>query len=96
MADIELVIKIPEEIYKKIKGAMLICGRRNNKTFGYILFNAVINGTPIPQGHGRLIDADRLREEMEKDVRRAMSFADLTDFVWLAPTIIEEDKGEEE
>lgn len=51
-----IMIDISEEIYQKIKGAMLICGRRNNKTFGYILFNAISAGTPLPKGHGRLFD----------------------------------------
>ena len=50
---------------------------------------AVKNGTPLPEHHGRLIDADELKRTMEKDMRRALSFVDLTDFVWLAPTIIE-------
>lgn len=54
------------------------------------------NGTPLPKGHGRLIDADALQMEMDKDVRRAMSFVDLKDFVWLAPTIIEADKEKED
>lgn len=49
----------------------------------------------LPKGHGRLIDADELRRTMEKDVRRALSFVDLTDFVWLADTIIEADKAKE-
>lgn len=48
MADMELVIKIPEEMYQAIKGSsMYISGRRNGKTIDYTLFKAVKNGTPL-------------------------------------------------
>lgn len=55
MADIELVVKIPEEMYKKLlnKGAIICLS-------GYE--GIIANGTPLPKGHGRLIDADRLLE----------------------------------
>ena len=65
MADIELVIKIPEEMYQKIKETnMFISGRRSGKRFDYILFNAVNTGTLLPKGHGRLIDGDRLQAQL--------------------------------
>ena len=48
MADIELVIKIPEETYEYWK----------EHKHEYILAEAIANGTPLPKGHGRLIDAD--------------------------------------
>ena len=45
----QIVIDIPEEIYKKIKETnMVISGRRNGKLIGSILFNAVDDGTPLP------------------------------------------------
>lgn len=88
MADIELVIKIPEEVYKKAQEIP-------NAQWDAVWLG-IKHGTLLPKGHGRLIDADSLKEEMEKDVRRAMSFVDLTDFVWLAPTIIEADREAEE
>lgn len=49
MADIELVIKIPEEDYEYLKS--------HNKDG---LYNVILNGTPLPKGHGRLIDADAI------------------------------------
>lgn len=50
----ELVINIPEEIYKLLKS-------EGTDLFGaeYIL-NAVANGIPLPKGHGRLIDANKV------------------------------------
>lgn len=51
MTDIELVIKIDEEIYQKIKETnMFISGRRSGRRFDYILFNAVYTGIPLPKG----------------------------------------------
>lgn len=51
MADIELVIKIPEELYEA-----------NNKGLEaeeiWDLRMAIKNGIPIPKGHGRIGDSD--------------------------------------
>jgi hypothetical protein len=76
----KIVIKISDEDYKAIAKGYLPYGA---------IADAIRNGIPLPKNHGRLIDADALQTEMEKDVRKAMSFVDLKDFVWLAPTIIE-------
>lgn len=51
---------------------------------------AIKNGTPLPKGHGRLGDLDRLYNVFERNVVGASAFKDLFDN---APTIIErEDK----
>ena len=50
MADIELVIKIPEDEYKNI----LLTGKAS-----FCVVNAIEAGTPLPKEHGRLIDADK-------------------------------------
>lgn len=64
MADIELVIKIDEEMYN----------RYMNYTENYVdfmffgteerLLRAVRKGTPLPKGHGRLIDADYITKDL--------------------------------
>lgn len=54
MADIELVIKIPEDTYQYVM---------NTGTYGHYRFNsarAIRNSTPLPKGHGRLIDASEV------------------------------------
>ena len=54
MADIELVIKIPEGLKKDFEleqWTALSCMEMKN---------ALINSTPLPKGHGKLIDADAL------------------------------------
>ena len=83
----QIMIDIPEEDYKNVNRIVDI-------GLGTNVDKAIKNGTPLPKHHGRLIDADALQMEMEKDVRKAMSFVDLTDFVWIAPTIIEAEAEE--
>ena len=48
----QIVIDIPEEEYKRMK---------EKRMFGNVTTwkDAICNGTPLPKGHGRLIDADR-------------------------------------
>lgn len=51
MSDIELVIKIPEDEYNIIK--------KSNAPMTWVE-HLIKNGTPLPKGHGRLIDADNV------------------------------------
>lgn len=93
MADIELVVKIPEEMYKKLlnKGKIMCLS-------GYE--GIIANGTPLPKGHGRLIDADEIirltneigAEDREEEMYHLFLKTVLTD----APAIIEADKEQEE
>ena len=50
----------------------------------------IANGTPLPKGHGRLIDADTLWDSYHSN---DYDFYEALDD---APTIIEADKGESE
>ena len=86
MADIELVIRIPEEEYKCVQ----ITGCIGNKT---CISNAIYNGTPLPKGHGRLIDADAYIDKHEE----CGWLDDITvdEFNAITPTIIEADKEQE-
>lgn len=65
----QIVIDIPEYIYKLCQG------------HGDIVYKYIANGTPIPKGHGRLIDADDIDNHIigHVDTRSC-------------PTIIEADK----
>ena len=96
MADIELVIKISEEDYEYIKNS------------DDMNFNAIKNGTPLPERHGRLGDLDALETEMINGIHAGNyedgyeTFAhinnmdDCVDCVRYADTVIEADKGESE
>ena len=90
----QIVIEIDEDIAQGIIDGKEEASRNIVRSFQATIADAIKNGTPLPKGHGRLIDADKLRETMEKDPRKALSFVDLTDFVWLAPTIIEGSESE--
>ena len=65
MADIELVIKIPEEDYTRILSGDIVC----------YLDNAVRNGTPLPKGHGRIGDLDALEKKYQKVAEEAKKAA---------------------
>lgn len=75
----EIVIKIPNEDYEYLK--------THNK---HGLYSSILNGTPLPEGHGRLIDADELYSSLEFPTQQfASAFKQVLDD---APTIIEADK----
>jgi len=92
MADIELVIKIPEGKYDRLMKQMQL-----DRNFSECKI------TPLPKGHGRLIDADAVikkmeeREEQLKDDRSMWESAAVeTALDMFAPTIIEADKESED
>ena len=72
MDEIEVVIRLPKEIYEKIQQIdRIISGRRNGKTIEFALWNGVKNGTVLPKNHGKLIDADALIDTLgcsDKDI----------------------------
>lgn len=85
MSDIELVVKISEEIMKYIK---------NNDCLSVIytdeVAKAIINGTPLPKGHGRLIDADAYIDRTAEC--NWLDDIPVDEFNRITPTIIEADK----
>ena len=93
----EIVIDIPEEMYKEYVSVEL--GRGNGKNIVYNLLNAIKNGTPLPEHHGRLIDGDALKNKiMYKDDVAYETWDELYDSVLEeidnAPTIIERSDSE--
>ena len=56
MNDIELVIKIDKAYYDTIKD-MVDIGLGTGDT-------AIANGIPLPKGHGRIADVDKMLDEM--------------------------------
>ena len=89
MADIELVIKIPEEHFKKI------CANKEDSIIAHDTCRRIANGTPLPKGHGRLIDSNELRCE-NADFDTYNDYCLMFDEIDNAPTIIEADKAESE
>ena len=99
MADIELVIKMPKDV---IEGAKSSPNYYPTYHFEKI-WRAIVNGTPLPKGHGRLIDADKLEYTCNSDECGMLTGCNhcqyhiiTEDEVDNALTIIEADKESEE
>lgn len=86
MADIELVIKISEEMYKWVCDVNKFSNDYGKGDF----IDLIKNGTPLPKGHGRLIDADTLLQKHQDF--DAYPFPSIT--IHNAPTIIEGSESE--
>ena len=94
----KLIIEISEDVYEECQGHIYF------PDTGGELFNAVKNGTPLPKGHGRLIDADSIyqivRPIEQSDAEWGMTAETakrlMFDAFDKAPTIIEADEGGEE
>ena len=101
----QIVIDISEEVKHKVYAyGLSLCPSDKEQ-----LINAIINGKPLPKGHGRLIDADVFEKRLmnarsyyigEKaddfDLRFAAGLKSATERLVDAPTIIEADKEQEE
>ncbi len=89
MAEIELVIKIPEEDFKRCKNRF----QRRIEIMG----DAIANGTPLPKGHGDLIDISNIDVIKLEDSVHFIQHkkGDEVDVYISAPTIIEADRSEE-
>ena len=81
----QIVINISEDSYKSTCNGYMLPQDVENVVQG------IKNGTPLPKGHGRLIDADKYRKDMQES--REFNFFATLDF---QQTIIEADKGESE
>ena len=90
MADIELVIKVPEEDY--LTFSKLSEKEKVNKLTYYE--KMIAYGKPLPKKHGRLIDADKL-EYIKNDRPDEIGYHYIRKYnIDYAQTIIEADKGE--
>ena len=64
-----IVIDIPQDLYDKSKEK----GVRSGKTLASLkILGAIANGTPLPKGHGRLIDADELYLSIQTDEQQRL------------------------
>ena len=104
----QIVIDINEEDFKCLENGIIISlGRGTCKSLLSRAMNAIIKGTPLPKGHGRLIDADYLKDVIllhnfhgnNKDIvpyqdRRGYRARqkEVDESIINAPTIIEADK----
>ena len=83
MADVELVIKIDEDIYKARQHWVA-----NPKRIVDMVDIAIANGIPLPKGHGRLIDERKITKY--EQIGLVLKDGNVTRcFITDAPTIIE-------
>lgn len=87
----QIVIDIPDKVYgvlKYFEESMGLADKKDDDDVKTALIRAVVNGTPLPKGRGRLIDADKLWDSyhnLDYDFYEALDLAD---------AIIEADKAE--
>lgn len=77
----QIVINIPQGRYEDILSG------KEFRVYQCDIREVLKNGTPLPKGHGRLIDADKYRKDMQNS--REFNFFATLDF---QQTIIEADK----
>ena len=99
----QIVIDIPDEVYKayKLDFSLSFLNSDQQSFARGCLINGLLNGTPLPKGHGRLIDADEYKEHLyacETNGRplHIMELDERLATVDDAPTIIEADGGNAE
>lgn len=85
----QIVIDINDEDYKRIQDTPDVFNSLTSRTY-----SAIRNGTPLPKGHGRLIDRDKLELDTEWDDYYD-GFASYSEMqIRVAPIIIDADKEE--
>lgn len=92
----QIVIDIPEVYYEALrKTDEITSSQQSGKTLMSVIYDAVGKGTPLPEGHGRLIDENKINKC--KQVGLIIKNGDIVRcLVTDTPTIIEADKIESE
>ena len=86
----KIVIDIPDEEYERIQA---MDWKNGHRWYSYETI-AIHNGTPLPEGHGRLIDADALYKEVASWGMNDYEPSDFLDEIDRAPTIIDKEGKE--
>ena len=60
----KIIIDIPEQLYETYKGRPPMLGDAGMD----MIAQSIANGTPLPKGHGRLIDADQLMNYCQNQI----------------------------
>ena len=96
METVEVVIRIPKDLYEDLtrnQQEWALCAKVecNNLTIG----RAFKNGTVLPKGHGRLIDADAINIHDVSPAYGMEVYGVTQDDIEYEPTVIEADKDGE-
>lgn len=90
----KIVIDIPEEVKQTFDNAKNEDLYDNYYDYNSLIGKAIRNGTPIPKGCGRLIDADAYIDKHEEC--GWLDDISVDEFNTITPTIIEANKAESE
>lgn len=71
----QILINLSDSVYDAIKNKYTLVNPKEG-TLIKTLWDAVENGTPLPEGHGDLIDRDALRESMHGACMGVMAGSD--------------------
>lgn len=101
----KLVIEMPTEQYKRIVKAPRCVDFNETVEDRNILVKAIQNGTPLPEGHGKLVDVNSIPDEDRTITVKSLLYPgtiayagaiNLEEYVNNLPTIIEADTESEE
>lgn len=99
-----IVIDIPEVFYEVLKKAdEIVSGPHSEKALMSVIYNAIAKGTPLPKGHGRLIDISQIDKDKIESSNPVISLmlndeyieAVSLDYLSGLPTIVEADAESE-
>lgn len=89
----KIVIDIPEEAYIEIINDTIIMSLDTQVS----VINAIQDGTPLPKGHGRLIDADSMKRIDAIQRGDFNSIESIRAWIDIMPTVVEADReGQDE
>ena len=78
----QLIVNIDKKAYREVKDRSVPEGYNASDCF-----NAIWRGIPLPKGHGRLIDADKLRAEYTKP--HLVGYDEIIEDIDRQPTVVE-------
>lgn len=87
----DILQRVRFDIHKSIIGGKFVLSGNREKEALDMLTDAFLNSTPLPEHHGRLIDADALKKHKYHDNNRYENAVAVAQIDW-APTILEADK----
>ncbi len=99
--EIELVVKVPKYMFEAFQDRYKYPNKGNGIN---LLEYAIAKGTPLPKGHGRLVDISKIDEDkVESDnpiiyleINGQCTEAISLDYLNDLPTIVEADKEDED
>ena len=91
----KLIIEIPDELFNIFKKHGVMAFDYFNEYDKDQIAIAITHGTPLPKGHGRLKDIDKVERLLDLDKPDNAIAKALKNIIESVPTIIEADKESE-